>query len=64
MIRFQLEQLVEQGVVFHIRYLGVVKNVVAVIVVVDQRTELLQPCFNVHALFDIRRLEKSKILWR
>ena len=52
------------GVVFDVGNLRIIENVIPVIVVVDQRTELVEPCFYVHARLDILRREKSTMRCR
>ena len=58
-IAFQSLQFPHQTIVFGIRQLRIIEYVIPVVVVVDQRTELFEPCLYFHALFDIRRREKS-----
>jgi hypothetical protein len=59
MIRLQGQELIKERVVLDIGNLRIIENVIPVIVMVDQCTELIEPCFYVHALLDILRREKS-----
>ena len=64
MIRLQGKKLIEQRVVLDVGNLRIIENVIPMIVVVDQRTELFEPCFCLHARIDIRRREKSRMRCR